>query len=175
MARQSEGSPPPYPGEKEAPGSDRPPAVETSGRVMSAKPRRASAADVTLRRKTMSYRFTIALSFGALAAFASLPTAVHAGSGGKGSSTIRDVECAMYDGYGVRIFGTGITQVSADELSAKLTCKARNVPTPGGGTIYYNFANTGHGCQVIGQFTNDWEEALTDRGVATMTCKLVIQ
>jgi hypothetical protein len=123
----------------------------------------------------MSHRWTIALSLAALAAFACLPTAGHAASGGKGSSTIRDVECAMYDGYGVRIFGVGITQVSADELRAKLTCKARNVPTPSDTTIYYNYANTGHGCQVIGQFTNDWEEALTSRGVATMTCNLVIQ
>jgi hypothetical protein len=117
----------------------------------------------------------IALSLGALAAFGCWPTVGHAASGGKGSSTIRDVECAMYDGYGVRIFGTGVTQVSADELRAKLTCKARNVPTPSDTTIYFNYANTGHGCQVIGQFTNDWEEALTARGVATMTCNLLIQ
>jgi hypothetical protein len=123
----------------------------------------------------MSYRWLIALSLGALAAFESLPTVAQASSSGKGSSTIRDVECAMYDGYGVRIYGTGVTQVSADQLSAKLTCKARNVPTPGDTTLYYNYANTGHGCQVIGQFTNDWEEALTSRGVATMTCNLVIQ
>ena len=123
----------------------------------------------------MSFRWSFALSLGALAAFTCLPTAVHASSSGKGSTTIRDVECAMYDGYGVRIFGTGTTTVSSDQLKAKLTCKARNVPTPGEGTIYFNFANTGHPCQVIGQFTNDWEEQLTDRGVATMACNLVIQ
>ena len=123
----------------------------------------------------MSYRWKIALSLAALAVFASLPTVGHASSGGKGSSTIRDVECAMYDGYGVRIYGTGVTQVSSDELRAKLTCKARNVPTPSDTTLYYNYANTGHGCQVIGQFTDDWEEQLTARGVATMTCNLVLQ
>lgn len=123
----------------------------------------------------MSYRWKLALSLGALAAFGALPTMVQASSSGKGSTTIRNVECAMYDGFGQRIFGTGTTTVSADQLKAKLVCKARNVPTPGEGTIYFNYANTGHPCQVIGQFTNDWEEQLTDRGVATMTCNLLIQ
>jgi hypothetical protein len=124
---------------------------------------------------TMSYRWMIALSLGALAAFGCLPTVAQASSSGKGSTTIRDVDCAMYDGYGNLIYSTGTTTVSADQLKAKLTCKARGVPTPGGGTIYFNYDNTGHGCQVIGQFTNDWEESVTDRGIATMTCNLLIQ
>src|SRR5215471_3720700 len=123
----------------------------------------------------MSYRWMIALSLGALAAFGCLPTVGHASSSGKGSSTIRDVDCAMYDGYGNLFHSTGTTQVSSDELTAKLTCKARSVPTPGGGPLYFNYETTGHGCQVIGDVTNDWQECVTDRGIATMTCTLVLQ
>lgn len=121
----------------------------------------------------MSYRWMIALSLGALAAFGSLPTVAHASSSGKGSTTIRDVDCAIYDGFGNLCYCTGTTTVSSDQLKAKLTCKARNVPTPGY-TVYWNYGTTGHGCQVIGVETNDWEEVVTDRGVATMTCNLLL-
>jgi hypothetical protein len=119
----------------------------------------------------MTSRFKLVLGVLALAAFAALPAAGLAAGG----STIRNVQCPMYDGYGVKFTGVGTTSVSSDGLKAKLVCKATNVPTPSKSTIYWSYANTGHGCQVIGKDTLDWLESVTSRGTAQLTCNLVVQ
>lgn len=116
----------------------------------------------------MSSRFELALGLAALAAFCALPSAGFAA----GSSTTRNVSCPMYDGYGRVFTGTGTTTVSSDGLRAKLVCKANNVPTPSKSTIYYDYASTGHGCQVIGKDTLNWSESVTAKGVAQLTCDL---
>ena len=117
----------------------------------------------------MSSRFKLMLGLAALAAFGVLPSAVLAGGGGY---TVRNVSCPMYDGYGAKFTAVGTTSVSSDGLRAKLTCSAKNVPTPSNSTIYWNYANTGGACQVIGKFTNDWQESVSSRGTASMTCTL---
>jgi hypothetical protein len=117
----------------------------------------------------MSNRFNLALGLAALAAFGALPAVGLAGGGGY---TIRNVSCPMYDGYGAKFTAVGTTSVSSDGTKAKLTCTAKSVPTPSNSTIYWNYANTGGACQVIGKLTNDWQEQVTSRGTATMTCNL---
>lgn len=123
----------------------------------------------------MSYRWRIALSLGALAVFGCLPAVGLASSSGKGSETIRDVDCVMYDGYGALFHATGVLKVERDDVRATLTCRAREVPTPGVDTIYFDYATTGHGCGVATRVTYDWLEAVSTRGVATMTCRFGYQ
>jgi hypothetical protein len=117
----------------------------------------------------MSNRFSLVLGLAALAAFGALPAVGLAGGGGY---TVRNVSCPMYDGYGAKFTSVGTTSVSADGTKAKLVCSAKNVPTPSSSTIYWNYANTGGACQVIGKLTNDWQEQVTSRGTASMTCNL---
>jgi len=120
----------------------------------------------------MPSRTKLVLGVLALAAFAALPAV---GFAGGGSSTIRNVSCPMYDGYGVKFTGVGTATVTSDGLKAKLVCKASNVATPSKSTIYWSYANTGHGCQVIGKDTLDWIEAVTAKGAAQLTCNLTVQ
>jgi hypothetical protein len=120
----------------------------------------------------MSNRFRVVLGLAALAAFGALPSA---GFAGGGATTIKNVTCPMYDGYGVKFTAYGTTTVSSDGTRAKLTCSAKGVPTPSSSTIYWNYANTGGACQVIGKLTNDWQESVTSRGTASMTCNLTVQ
>ena len=121
----------------------------------------------------MPSRTKLVLGVLALAAFAALPAVGLAG--GTGSSTVRNVQCPMYDGYGVKFTGVGTATVSSDGLKAKLVCKASKVPTPSNSTIYWSYANTGHGCQVVGKDTLDWIESVTSRGAAQLTCNLTVQ
>ena len=117
----------------------------------------------------MLNRTKLVLGVLALSAFAALPAIGLAGGGGY---TVRNVQCPMLDGYGVRFTGVGTTSVSSDGLKAKLVCKASGVPTPSKSTVYWNYANTGHGCQVIGKDTNIWTESVSAKGVAQLTCDL---
>ena len=105
----------------------------------------------------------------ALLIVALLASACLAASQTNGSQTVKNTTCPMFDGYGQVFIGTGVTQVSPDG-SARLTCKASKVPTPG--DVLWNYANTGSACQVVGKLTNDWEESVTARGSATLTCRL---
>lgn len=119
----------------------------------------------------MSNRSKVVLGLAALAAFVALPSVGFAGGG----STIRNVTCPMLDGYGVKFNAVGTTTVSSDGKSAKLVCAAKSVPTPSKSTIYWNYANTGGGCQVIGKITYDWSESVSPKSGASMTCNLTVQ
>ena len=120
----------------------------------------------------MSSRIKVVMGLAALATFGALPAI---GFAGGGSMTIRNVSCPMYDGYGAKFTAYGTTTVSADGLKAKLVCKASKVPTPSKSTIYWSYANTGHGCQVVGKDTLDWIESISSRGAAQLTCNLLVQ
>jgi hypothetical protein len=110
----------------------------------------------------------------AVAVFLLAPATGGATSGnGMGAFQINGFVCNLLDGNGAPLQVTSPTKnVYEPDGSWNLTCRAKGAPNDTGGSVTYNFANTGQFCfdVVFGLPTTDFSETVSSSGNVSLTC-----
>jgi hypothetical protein len=106
----------------------------------------------------------------ALMALLGLASAAQADPG-NGAVVIKDGVCGLFDGNGAVVLSDSSHSVVTPSDNGMIKCQADVTPAAAGGTVKYNFANTGVLCGGPLGVTEDWQEVVSASGKATLTCK----
>ena len=91
---------------------------------------------------------------------------------GGGAVHISPDGCGILDGNGDSFIANGSTKgVQAPDGSWMLFCKASGVPNDTGGSVIWNYGNTGLTCGSEFGATADWQITVSKSGRATLSCR----
>ncbi len=90
----------------------------------------------------------------------------------EGAVVINDKGCGLLDGNGGFAVADSDHAVVTPSGNGVLKCKAEVTPPASGHAEHFDFESTGLLCGTPAGTTEDWKEAVSASGQATLTCKV---